>query len=118
MTVKRSTHLTALLALPAALTLAVAAPALAHDTNDAGRKSQHGRSYQVDLRQLNDSGARGTAQLALQGRQLTVKIDAQGLVPGRARDLADGGRGATEARGHVLWAAGGGVLPEREAGRP
>ncbi|WP_189955771.1 hypothetical protein, partial [Streptomyces roseolus] len=83
MTAKRSTRLTTLLALPAALTLALAAPALAHDTDDAGQKSQHGRSHQADLRQLNDSGARGTAQLTLQGRQLTVKIDAQGLVPGR-----------------------------------
>lgn len=83
MTVKRSTRLTALMALPAALALAVAAPALAHDTNDAGQQTQHGRSYQVDLRQLNDSGARGTAQLTLDGRQLTVKIEAQGLVPGQ-----------------------------------
>lgn len=83
MTVKRSTRLTSLVTLPAALTLTVAAPALAHDTNDAGQRTQHGRSYQVDLRQLNDSGVRGTAQLTLQGRRLTVKIDAQGLVPGQ-----------------------------------
>lgn len=83
MTVKRSTRLTALMALPAALTLAVAAPALAHDTNDSGQQTQHGRSYKADLRQLNDSGARGSAELTLQGRQLTVKINAQGLVPGQ-----------------------------------
>jgi hypothetical protein len=83
MTVKRSTRLITLVALPSALALAVAAPALAHNTSDAGQQREQGRSYQVDLRQLNNSGARGSAQLTLQGRQLTVTISAQGLVPGQ-----------------------------------
>lgn len=83
MTAKRSTRLVALLAVPAALTLSVAAPALAHDGNDSGSQTRHGRDYQVTLLPLNDSGALGTAQLTLQGRQLTVKIESQGLVPGQ-----------------------------------
>ncbi|GGX46010.1 hypothetical protein GCM10010353_70830 [Streptomyces chryseus] len=82
MTIKRSARITALMALPAAFTLALATPVLAHD-GQSGSQGQHGRDYRVDLRQLNDSGASGTALLSLQGRQLTVKINAQGLVPGQ-----------------------------------
>ncbi|MBT2493518.1 hypothetical protein J7E96_34480 [Streptomyces sp. ISL-96] len=83
MTVKRSARLTALIALPAAFTLALATPVLAQDGRDGSSQAQNGRDYKVDLRQLNDSGASGTALLSLQGRQLTVKINAQGLVPGQ-----------------------------------
>lgn len=82
MAAKRSTRLIALVAVPAALTLTLAAPALAdgHGTVPHGRQ---GQDYRVSLRPLNDSGASGTARLSLQGRQLTVQINAQGLVPGQ-----------------------------------
>ncbi len=83
MTVKRPTCLATLLVLPAALTLGLAAPALAHDAHDAGQRTQHGQSHHIDLRELNDSGAHGTAELTLRGRQLTVRINAHGLVPGQ-----------------------------------
>lgn len=75
MTVQRTTRLAALVALPAALTLAVAAPSLA-----AGS----GKAYQIDLEQLNDSGASGTVMLSAQGtNKLNVKIEAEGLTPGQ-----------------------------------
>ncbi|MEW2569128.1 hypothetical protein [Streptomyces sp. NPDC047070] len=80
MTHTRIRQLTTILAVPAALTLAAATPAFAH----AGHGSQaEGHSYQVDLKQLNDSGAHGTAMLQLDGTELTVKIEASGLVPGQ-----------------------------------
>lgn len=37
--------------------------------------------FHVELSQLNDSGASGTADLRLEGNQLTVTIEAQGLSP-------------------------------------
>lgn len=85
MTAKRPTRIAALLAVPAAFTLLAASPASPHDGGDAASSSQvkHARSYQAQLGQLNDSGASGTAHLSLNGRQLTVRIDAQGLVPGQ-----------------------------------
>ncbi|MFD5097533.1 hypothetical protein [Streptomyces albidochromogenes] len=98
MTTKRSIRLTTLIALPAALTLAIAAPALAHEGNNSDSPARHGRNYQADLRQLNDSGASGTAQLSLQGRQLTVKIDSQGLVPGQPH--AQHIHGSTDGHNH------------------
>jgi hypothetical protein len=99
MTTKHSTRLTALVALPAALGLAVAAPALAHGEGSGGSQNQQGRNYQVDLRPLNDSGAKGTAQLGLEGRQLTVKISAQGLVPGQPH--AQHIHGSTDGHEHT-----------------
>lgn len=65
-------RLAALAALPAALTLAAAAPASAQDG-----------AHQIDMRQLNDSKASGTAFLDVKGDQLTVKVEAEGLVPGQ-----------------------------------
>ena len=68
----------ALLALPAVAALPFAAgPAAAHDTAHKG----DGATYQVELDALNNSGASGTAVVTLKGRSLTVKIDAEGLVP-------------------------------------
>ena len=85
MIARRTTRLAALLVLPAALTLGVAVPALAHEGHPAGTtKAVDGAgTYQIDLAQLNDSGASGAALLTLEGNHLTVKIDTQGLVPGQ-----------------------------------
>ncbi|RFU82946.1 hypothetical protein DY218_30410 [Streptomyces triticagri] len=90
MTARRSTRLTTLLVLPAAVGLAVSAPAVAHDGHGghdgrpAGKaKAEDGDTYQIDLGQLNDSGASGAALLSLDGNKLTVKVDAKGLVPGQ-----------------------------------
>ncbi|MFJ4920296.1 hypothetical protein [Streptomyces sp. NPDC088725] len=84
MTTQRTARLTALLALPAVLTLGAAAPALAHSGHDGmSMKAEAGQTYQIDLEQLNDSGASGTAMLSVDGTKLTVKIDATGLVPGQ-----------------------------------
>ncbi|GAA4663219.1 hypothetical protein GCM10023347_13690 [Streptomyces chumphonensis] len=65
-------RITALAALPAALTLGAAVPATAAED----------QAYQVDLETLNESGASATALVSLEGRELTVKIQAEGLVPG------------------------------------
>ncbi|MET9931914.1 MULTISPECIES: hypothetical protein [unclassified Streptomyces] len=79
MTITLPRRLTALVALPAAMVLAGAVPAMAHDGSQA-----HGtHQYRAELRQLNHSGAHGTVLLSLQGRELTVKINAWGLVPGQ-----------------------------------
>lgn len=67
----RTARLAALLAVPTALSLGLAAPAVAAS----------GGAYQIDLKQLNDSGGSGTAMLSLDGTKLTVKIEADGLVP-------------------------------------
>ncbi|MFJ2147426.1 hypothetical protein ACIOHB_01390 [Streptomyces microflavus] len=84
MIARRTTRLAALFVLPAALTLGVAAPALAHEGHPAGTtKAAEGDTYQIDLEQLNDSGASGAALVSLEGDKLTVKIEAQGLVPGQ-----------------------------------
>ncbi|WP_416475431.1 hypothetical protein [Streptomyces sp. LKA04] len=69
---RRIARIAALTALPAAVALSVAAPALAADS----------QAYQINLEQLNDSGASGTAMVSLEGTELTVKIQAEGLVPG------------------------------------
>ncbi|MFJ6820238.1 hypothetical protein ACIQRJ_07450 [Streptomyces niveus] len=87
----RTARFTALLALPAALTLLAATPALASGTGSSqGEHSGHGaesaeegEAYQIDLEALNDSGATGAALLSFQGTKLTVKIEATGLVPGQ-----------------------------------
>jgi hypothetical protein len=68
---RRTAHLAALAALPAALTLGLASPASAAE----------GDTHQIDLHQLSDSGASGTAFLSLEGDQLTVKIEGQGYTP-------------------------------------
>ncbi|MGC5360349.1 hypothetical protein ACPXCE_01495 [Streptomyces sp. DT24] len=87
MTARRTTRLTTLIVLPAALMLAATAPALAHDAHDghadSAAKAVDGDTYQIDLEQLNDSGASGAALLSLDGDKLTVKIEADGLVPGQ-----------------------------------
>ncbi|MZD04639.1 hypothetical protein GTW43_06010 [Streptomyces sp. SID5785] len=79
MSARHIARLTALAAVPAALALS-AVPAAAHDGHDG---STAGHTYQVDLDQLNDSGATGTAMLTVEGTRLTVKIQASGLVPGQ-----------------------------------
>lgn len=70
MKAQRTARIAALLAVPAALSMGLAAPA-----------SAAGNAYQINLDQLNDSGAHGTAMLSLDGKKLTVKIDEDGLVP-------------------------------------
>ncbi|WP_405401178.1 hypothetical protein [Streptomyces sp. NBC_01104] len=84
MILRRSTRCTALLVVPAALTLGISIPAMAHDGHVAGdtTKAADGDTYQIDLAQLNDSGASGTALVSVEGDKLTVKIEAEGLVPG------------------------------------
>lgn len=72
MTPARLSRLTALAALPTALTLLTAVPASAQDS-----------AHQIDLRQLNGSQATGTAMVSVEGTKLTVKVEAQGLVPGQ-----------------------------------
>lgn len=59
------------MALPAALTLGLAAPASAAEDD----------AHQIDLTQQNDSGSSGTAFLTVEGTELTVKIEAEGLTP-------------------------------------
>ncbi|MFE4057855.1 hypothetical protein ACFXP3_16440 [Streptomyces sp. NPDC059096] len=82
MIAQRTARLATFLALPAALTLAAATPALAHDGHTTtSAKAVDGQAYQIDLEQLNDSGASGVALLSLEGKNLTVKIEATGLVP-------------------------------------
>ncbi|MFJ4773828.1 hypothetical protein ACIP88_32735 [Streptomyces uncialis] len=70
MKTRRTTRMAALAVLPAALTLGFVGPAAAE-----------GKTHQVDLAQLNGSGATGTAMLTLNGTELTVKIEADNLVP-------------------------------------
>lgn len=90
---QRTARYTALLALPAALALVAASPALASGT-DSGHNghdgkaattsaAEEGEAYQIDLEALNDSGATGAALVSFQDRKLTVKIEATGLVPGQ-----------------------------------
>ncbi|MET4927279.1 hypothetical protein P3L51_33810 [Streptomyces sp. PSRA5] len=93
---QRTARFTALLALPAALTLVAATPALAsgaggehsgHGGNSTASSSastaKEGEAYQIDLEALNGSGATGAALVSFQGTKLTVKIEATGLVPGQ-----------------------------------
>lgn len=77
---QRTVRLTALMALPAALTLAGAAPSFA--AGGTTTKAQDNNTYQIDLDSLNDSGATGVALLSLDGTKLTVKIESSGLTPG------------------------------------
>ncbi|MFC9602292.1 hypothetical protein ACFTTN_02335 [Streptomyces niveus] len=91
---RRTVRYTTLLALPAALTLVAATPALA-SVADSGQSehsghggkaataAEEGEAYQIDLESLNESGATGAALVSFQGRKLTVKIEATGLVPGQ-----------------------------------
>ncbi|MGR8011932.1 hypothetical protein [Streptomyces hypolithicus] len=83
MIAQRTARLTAVLALPAALTLGVAAPSFAHNGHGAAAKSPDNSAYQIDLQQLNNSGASGTALVSVDGTKLTVKIESEGLVPGQ-----------------------------------
>jgi hypothetical protein len=39
--------------------------------------------FEVQLAPLNDSGVTGTAEVSLEGDQVTVKIEAKGMVPGQ-----------------------------------
>ncbi len=64
---------TAALVLATGLVLGLAAGA------GAGPPSMN---YTATLNPLNDSGASGTARLELEGDQLTVTVDAEGLAPG------------------------------------
>ncbi|MFC8827675.1 hypothetical protein ACFT9I_20310 [Streptomyces sp. NPDC057137] len=93
---KRTARFTALLTLPAALTLVAATPALASGAgsehgehggkpanSQAASTAKEGETYQIDLEPLNDSGASGAALVSFQGTKLTVKIEATGLVPGQ-----------------------------------
>ncbi|MCZ7461917.1 hypothetical protein [Streptomyces sp. WMMC940] len=71
---KRTGRIAVLAALPAALlTTCVASTAFAAENP----------AFQIDLEQLNDSGSRGTAMLSLRGRELTVWIKSEGMVPGQ-----------------------------------
>ncbi|MEU4170695.1 hypothetical protein AB0F46_27930 [Streptomyces sp. NPDC026665] len=73
---KRTGRLAVLAALPAAavLTLAGSSPVFAEGDTPA---------YQIDLAQLNDSGAKGTVLLSARGTDLTVWIKSEGMVPGQ-----------------------------------
>ncbi|WP_434599662.1 hypothetical protein [Streptomyces sp. A5-4] len=71
----------ALMGLPAALVLLAATPSFAHSGSPA--KAPDGKAYQIELEQQNRSGASGAALLSLDGAKLTVKIEADGLVPGQ-----------------------------------
>ncbi|MEV7562602.1 hypothetical protein [Streptomyces sp. NPDC089795] len=75
MIVKRAGRHVVLAAIPAAvvLTLGVSGPALA----------EGGKTYQIDLAQLNASGSSGTVMLTLKGKELTVQIESKGMVPGQ-----------------------------------
>ncbi|MET8677939.1 hypothetical protein ABZW18_10180 [Streptomyces sp. NPDC004647] len=79
---QRTTRLAALVVLPAALTLGVAIPSSA-DSHGGGGGNGGGNAYQIDLQQLNNSGATGTVMLSAEGTDLTVKIEAEGLTPGQ-----------------------------------
>ncbi|QWB28065.1 hypothetical protein KJK29_00895 [Streptomyces koelreuteriae] len=73
---KRPGRLTVLAALPAAalLTLVGSSPVFAESDTPA---------FQLDLEQLNDSGAKGTALVSLRGDEMTVWIKSEGMVPGQ-----------------------------------
>ncbi|WP_431775909.1 hypothetical protein [Streptomyces cucumeris] len=65
----------ALTAVPAALALAVGVSSPASAEEPEG--------FQINLEQLNDSGSKGTAMLSLRGKELTVWIKSEGMVPGQ-----------------------------------
>ncbi|MFD3519049.1 hypothetical protein [Streptomyces sp. NPDC058653] len=91
MTAQRTARLTALMALPAALTLLAATPSIAdsghseHGGQGSSTASQGkaGETYQIDLAPLNGSAATGAALVSVENRKLTVKIEVSGLVPGQ-----------------------------------
>ncbi|GGO87119.1 hypothetical protein [Wenjunlia tyrosinilytica] len=72
MKAKRTARFAVLAALPTIFALAAAAPASAAP----------GSAFQINLESLNNSGATGTVMLGVNGTQLTVKIEADGLTPG------------------------------------
>ncbi|MFD7500221.1 hypothetical protein [Streptomyces sp. NPDC059850] len=76
MTLKRTGRAAVLAALPAAalLTMAGSSPVFAAEDTPA---------YQIDLEQLNNSNSKGTALLSLRGKELTVWIKSEGMVPGQ-----------------------------------
>ncbi|WP_030559505.1 CHRD domain-containing protein [Streptomyces aureocirculatus] len=82
MAVTRTRRLTTLVAVPAAVVLAASSPSLAGDSHTAHATDQ-GQSYQINLEQMNDTGAQGTAFVTVDGTRLSVKIEASGLVPGQ-----------------------------------
>lgn len=73
----------ALLALPVALLTPLALPgaALAQDLRTEAGADGSTQNYSVELEPLNDSGVSGTALLTLRGHKLTVRIEAEGMVP-------------------------------------
>ncbi|MEV6962761.1 hypothetical protein AB0M97_27010 [Streptomyces sp. NPDC051207] len=85
MIAQRTARMTVILALPAALSLAAVTPAHAHDGHgsDAAASAEADQTYQINLEALNKSGSQGTVLLDMDGRELTVKIEAEGLVPGQ-----------------------------------
>lgn len=55
----------------------------AHYTpNDIPNNGKNAKMYTVDFGELNDSGVSGTAELILEGVDLTVKLSLDGLEPG------------------------------------
>ncbi|MFD6417758.1 hypothetical protein [Streptomyces sp. NPDC060194] len=82
---RTATRVSAFVALPAAFSLVAAGPVLAHEGHApaAAKNAPAADTYQIDLEPLNSSGASGTALVSLDGTKLTVKIEADGLVPGQ-----------------------------------
>ncbi|GAA2677963.1 hypothetical protein GCM10010400_46360 [Streptomyces aculeolatus] len=70
---RRTARLAALAGLPAALMLGGPA-AVASAADDE-------KAHQIDLTPQNGSGAEGAAFLSVEGTELTVNVDAKGLVP-------------------------------------
>ena len=64
-----------LLVLVVVMSAALASVAFAHGGGGANHKQQ----FRAQLNELNDSGASGQAKLTLHGRQLTTKINSNGL---------------------------------------
>lgn len=85
---KTAKSLAILAAATTAVGLGAAAPALAE-----GHDGEH--SYQAELTELNDSGASGTAWMTLEGDQLTVSMETEGLLAGspHAQHIHIGGAG-------------------------
>ena len=72
------------LAIPAVLlpaTAATAAPGHDKGSSASAAKSNGTQVFRSQLMELNDSGATGTAKLQLRGDELTIRIQARGLVP-------------------------------------
>jgi len=73
------------------------------------------RRFAVDLRPLNDSGVQGEGTLALDGEDLTVRIDASGLEPDRVHGQAVHGRTRSDADASCPEGGGEGRLTAEEA---